>query len=263
MGDLNADGQPHGQGGSFSPDSSPVVTLMVDADPSKSGRWVNGHLHGRAIQHPLDEDQDVVYEGLFRDNLLEGPGVCSYQDDGRRYEGEFEDGVIHGLGAMWNNKGRLIQCGSWDCDELMKSCAVPMRLIPVGKFLSTHGQKTQPTLDRALDLYLSRGFTDSPCCFACPLCALAAKTASLLYPDGSYFIGPIDALNQPYPAGSMFSSIGDLLPADRWTNAAASASAPFSSSSSAASVASASSAVATSAASSSSAAASSSRMTDE
>ena len=69
QGDVNADGQPHGEG------------VMA---------WPNGRR----------------YEGEVRDGKPHGEGVMTWAD-GRRYEGEVRDGKPHGRGVMkWTDGER-------------------------------------------------------------------------------------------------------------------------------------------------------------
>lgn len=136
IGELNVDGQPHGQGASFHPDGSPFVTLLVDAaDVGKSGRWVNGGLHGPATKLHPNGDR---YEGLFKDDRFEGLGMYCWKD-GARFEGELVAN-FRGLGARWDKEGKLDRCGRWEDTKLVESRAVPLRLLPEGKYLSAAGQ---------------------------------------------------------------------------------------------------------------------------
>lgn len=137
IGSLNAAGQPHGLGATFHPDGSPEVTLQNhETDAGNGGRWIDGALYGRVTQ--LFEDGEG-YEGLFRDDLREGIGVFSWKS-GERYEGQWAAGKRSGLGAEWNKDDNLSECGRWADGKLVERCAVPLRLIPEGKFLSEAGQ---------------------------------------------------------------------------------------------------------------------------
>lgn len=136
FGSLNA-GQPHGPGRIYVEATGETVSEVVDdVISSNSGRWDNGKLNGRGMQLFPNGDR---YEGLFKDHLFEGLGVCTWKD-GSIYEGEWSQGKRAGLGALWDSQGKLDECGQRTDGKFVDSCAVPMRLIPQGKLLSAAGQ---------------------------------------------------------------------------------------------------------------------------
>lgn len=125
IGALNAQGRPHGNGATFYPDGSPEYSLLVDiADANNSGRWIDGKVHGRAMQ--LNSGAGGRYEGYFKDGLRDGRGLYSWF--GNRYNGQFVAGRFCGLGGRWGI-AKLIKCGRWKDDQLQTSCAVPVRVL--------------------------------------------------------------------------------------------------------------------------------------
>lgn len=119
------------------PASCTQIQLLEDeSDPSRSGCWIEGRLHGRASAVLIGGDR---YEGAFKDCLLHGLGVFRWKD-GQRYEGEFVAGHRSGVGAFWDKDGQLTLCGRWVESKFVESCAMPLRLIPAGSYLGAAGQ---------------------------------------------------------------------------------------------------------------------------
>ena len=46
------------------------------------------------------------YEGMFKNGVLEGPGMCRYRD-GSIYEGNFANGKKHGKGVYQSPDGTI------------------------------------------------------------------------------------------------------------------------------------------------------------
>ena len=57
--------------------------------------------------------------GSYVDDLKEGYGVFSW-GDGRMYEGEWKEGVMHGNGRFTDKHGETFQ-GAWVKGRLLKS----------------------------------------------------------------------------------------------------------------------------------------------
>lgn len=125
VGALNEQGQPNGQGANFLSDGSPAITPLVDAaDASKSGRWMNGKVQGRATQRYPSGDR---YDGMFKDGDFEGLGVFNWKD-GSRYESEWAAGERNGFFAQWNSHGEPDGCGRW-AEHALHLCAVPLSVF--------------------------------------------------------------------------------------------------------------------------------------
>lgn len=45
-----------------------------------------------------------------------GKGVLIYAS-GNRYEGDFKDGKIHGIGTLYNSKNKILKKGRWEKGE--------------------------------------------------------------------------------------------------------------------------------------------------
>lgn len=72
-----------------------------------------------------------------KDGLHEGLGSLSQSM--ARFEGEWVASKRHGVGAVWNDEGTLIQCGRWVRDMFIRSVCMPLRMLPEGKFLGQAG----------------------------------------------------------------------------------------------------------------------------
>ena len=141
IGEVNGAGQPHGNGVEFHPDGSVRTQLLVDsADAGNSGRWVNGELIGRA--NVLYENGNR-YVGSLKNGWPDGVGVMSWGPGGHS-EGEFVASQPCGLGAKWDADGTLQLCGRWRKVSAegfdVQTGAVPLRVIPEGKYLGETGQ---------------------------------------------------------------------------------------------------------------------------
>ena len=161
IGEINTAEQPHGQGATIYSDGSHAMTL---ADPADAGRWIDGKLHGRGTQILASGDR---YEGLFKDSLRDGLGVLSLKD-GSRFEGHFAANQFSGLGARWDKFGKLNACGRWADNNPTRGCAVFLRCIPHGTYLSAAGQCTAHCAPASL-LIASRSSTDSLSSMLCRL----------------------------------------------------------------------------------------------
>ena len=76
--------------------------------------------------------------------------------------------------------------------------------------------------DRSCSFQLSRSSLIHRCvgllCAWLTLRGCSAKSASLLYPDGGYYIGPIDQSNRRHGVGEMFAADGKLVDSGTWIN---------------------------------------------
>ena len=60
------------------------------------GDWLSDEMHGRGT---LTWSDGTVYEGTFKDGLMNGIGKMTFADDGGVYEGPFLAGLRHGVGT--------------------------------------------------------------------------------------------------------------------------------------------------------------------
>ena len=70
--------------------------------------WQDGHI--------VYFDSGWTYEGEVKDDKPEGHGVLtsdSYRTEGQHYEGEFHEGLVHGLGVFENTKAGIRQEGTF------------------------------------------------------------------------------------------------------------------------------------------------------
>lgn len=72
-----------------------------------------------------------------------GQGMLIHSE--MRFEGEFAGGKRNGLCAAWVTLGgdedaELFECGRWKDDILVDKCAVPLKLMPEGRWLHATGQ---------------------------------------------------------------------------------------------------------------------------
>jgi hypothetical protein len=105
--------------------------------------------------------------------------------------GEFSEDQPHGLGAVFSKSGELQACGRWENSDLVEARAIPRSVLPAGSAM-----------------------------FPGPL-----AQASLLWPDGSYLLGEVDALLRPRPGAVRYTAQGDVHPEQLAEPAAAAAAA--------------------------------------
>jgi len=125
VGGFNAQFMRHGEGVRFSADGSELA----------NGQWRDGKQHGRG-QRFCGDDR---YEGEFVDGQMSGLGVYTWADR-RVFEGEFGGDDFNGLGVVWTAEGDMAKCGRWANEELTEACPVPLTKMPIGSFLSATGE---------------------------------------------------------------------------------------------------------------------------
>jgi len=92
------------------------------------------------------------------------------------YEGEWQENEKHGFGIEWDATGARISCGRWDQDELKETCGVPPSCL------------LNPSIHKRL--------------------SKSERNASLLYLDGRYYIGALNALQQRHGHGILYNPDG-------------------------------------------------------
>lgn len=138
---------------------------QLDTGGRFSGSFRNGLWHGLGLFVSEDGHQ---FEGTFVNGVQQGLGRRTYPD-GSTSEGQYADNVLSGYGALWNREGKLMFMGRYD-NGPKRSEAIPRSVLPAAAFLSA-----------------------------------AEKRASLLYPNGTFYIGAFNE-NVPHGAGAMFNS---------------------------------------------------------
>lgn len=108
-GEVNAAGLPHGQG---------LFVEGNNAERSYEGSWVNGAASGTGI---LFEGR-YIFEGTFANGSTNG--YCKISVDGiTRYEGNCQNGQLHGQGTLYTKTGTLIYQGEFSGDMLLETAA--------------------------------------------------------------------------------------------------------------------------------------------
>ena len=82
-------------------------------DPFNKGETVKAWVWNGHIEYSYNH---WVYDGEMKDNRPEGKGILIGDDvgtRGRRYEGEFKDGLCHGYGVFTYPEGGITQDGEW------------------------------------------------------------------------------------------------------------------------------------------------------
>lgn len=155
-----------------------------------SGEEKGGLPHGKGEVHHADGSTS---RGQFVAGVQEGVGQHQHQS-GALFEGDFKagDGI---RGIRWPAPGGSSdasrQCGHWRNDKLVLPAPVPRRILTEGSRLSEH-----------------------------------ERNASLLFPDGSYFIGPLNRHDQAHGQGKLFRANGDELQSGTWIHGTFQAPAP-------------------------------------
>ena len=104
------------------------------------------------------------YEGDFIDGQMGGLGALT-EFDGRRFEGEWVADRRCGLGAQWDQAGKIVACGRWTKDKMVEQRSVPLSKISVGKCLSASGEQQGVTTEigwRRCSSKCSNGIRRSP-----------------------------------------------------------------------------------------------------
>jgi hypothetical protein len=125
VGQLNECDDQHGQG----------VEFKADGSESASGQWRAGKLHGQGAT----ARDGIRYEGNFVEGQMSGLGRFTWPAGGV-YEGEFKECDFSGFGVEWTAADKVVRSGRWTNDKLVESCPVPRSKIPIGKFLSAAGE---------------------------------------------------------------------------------------------------------------------------
>ena len=76
-----------------------------------------------------DTEGNLIYEGMWKNNLVHGKGTYIWQD-GKKYIGEFVHGKRHGQGSFYIGN-ELAYDGTWEFD---KPCILNMTLDEIFSF---------------------------------------------------------------------------------------------------------------------------------
>ena len=91
------------------PEGVPQVVATVYRKLDKNGKPIEGEPEFRtALSYPNGE----IYEGQFLNGMRHGLGTCIYVN-GDMYEGEWSEGLCHGEGLISNEKGKLVCQGEF------------------------------------------------------------------------------------------------------------------------------------------------------
>ena len=96
------DGKKHGKGIYIWKDNSMYI-----------GEFKNNKMDGYGVCY--DNHGNIIYEGEWKNNLVHGKGIYIWEE-GKRYEGEFLHGKKHGDGVFYLNN-ELIYEGTWKFDK--------------------------------------------------------------------------------------------------------------------------------------------------
>lgn len=89
--------------------NSPKAALRYEGD------FLNEQRNGYGVTYWRDGDRSA---SLMRDGAGAGPGVYRFAD-GRRYEGDHEQGLPSGHGVQWGPNGEIELQGLWQSGELV------------------------------------------------------------------------------------------------------------------------------------------------
>ena len=77
------------------------------------GEFKNNKMDGYGVCY--DCHGNIIYEGEWKNNLVHGKGTYIWEE-GKRYEGEFLHGKKHGDGTFYLNN-ELVYEGTWKFDK--------------------------------------------------------------------------------------------------------------------------------------------------
>ena len=134
QGEINAQGEKHGNGRMTTPNYTRIGTWRDDEFTGwgresqingdvLEGRFVDGAIYGKGINQNkkgntyvgefIDSKREgkgglktkrVEYEGEFKNNKFNGKGKLKFLEEGHEYEGEFKNNEINGMGIFkWKN----------------------------------------------------------------------------------------------------------------------------------------------------------------
>ena len=108
-------------------DGPGVLTL---SDGSKySGSFINNKRTGKGVYIWPSGDK---YSGIFKDDKLEGVGTYVFgagPNSGKKYVGEFKNGLRNGQGTLYNADGLVISSGLWLDGALMENAQSSLGLL--------------------------------------------------------------------------------------------------------------------------------------
>jgi hypothetical protein len=107
-------------------------TLTLASGNKYVGEWKDGDFNGQGTYTYAD---GAKYVGEFRDGDFNGQGTYTFAD-GTKYVGEFKDDEFNGQGTLYAANGAVLEQGTWENDELVRSNRVA-ELAPVPPVLDT------------------------------------------------------------------------------------------------------------------------------
>lgn len=162
------------------------IGRMYNAQDIKTaeGPFWDDLMHGRCWLAVLP--MHVEFDADFQDGDVQGLGVLTFPLMHRMYAGQFDGGARGQLGIEWDtNTGEIVNCGRWGGETFLGTCAVPRVFIQEDKYLS-------------------------------PAVRNAGVDVALLYKDGSYYCGGLDAQGRPHGHGAKFAGTGGVLQTGCW-----------------------------------------------
>jgi hypothetical protein len=82
---------------------------------------INHKLNGKGVLSvSIPGLRPLRYEGIFKDQFIEGEGICYYDDTGDRYEGGFKKGLREGKGIIYYLNGDRLEVDFLDDEGVGK-----------------------------------------------------------------------------------------------------------------------------------------------
>lgn len=212
-------------------------TQTLDTGGRFSGGFRHGVWHGLGIFLGEDGSQ---FEGSWVGGAQHGPGKLTTAG-GDVVEGCWLDNVQTGYGASWNREGKLLHMGRYE-NGPRQVCPIPRSALPAATHLNKQGRLGGLADNNCArtptgPLCAVRSRRDVGCSFQRrsavrlrirasdsllgsllgSLSRCAERGASILYPDGRYYIGAFSD-NLPHGEGRLYNSAHQLLHAGYFHN---------------------------------------------
>lgn len=120
IGDVSSTNKCQGKGALYRPTGVRV----------KGGQWANDKQHGKECYQLTPSGNE--YNGAMVNDQFDGLGYLTYASTDVVYCGQFVANRISGFGIKWNGDGARVECGKFEDDGLVRSCAVPTAMMPIG-----------------------------------------------------------------------------------------------------------------------------------
>ena len=82
------------------------------------GHWINNKYNGYGIEYYLNNE--VKYEGFFKDGLYEGKGIYFDTKNNQKYDGHFCNGLRHGTGKLYLFRQNRVFNGQFENDKQVR-----------------------------------------------------------------------------------------------------------------------------------------------